>query len=60
MRDLGAVVLVLEPKLELAKLSKEQMDRLRVVERDMSVVLVAYDAGYDAKQVLREDEPASR
>ncbi|MCC6555149.1 MAG: hypothetical protein IT372_19465 [Polyangiaceae bacterium] len=55
-QDLGGIVVVLEPKLELAKLSKEQMDRLRAVERDLSVVLVAYDTGYERRPPQREGE----
>lgn len=55
-QELGAVVSVLEPKLELATLSKEQMDRLREVEKDLSVALVAYDVGYEAKRAPSRDE----
>lgn len=43
-KELGVVVLAIEPKLHVADLTDQQLDRLRSAERDLGVVLIAYDA----------------
>jgi len=43
-RELGVVVLAIEPKLHLADLSDQQLERLRKAEKELGGVLIAYDA----------------
>ena len=41
-KDLGAVIVALEPQFIPAPLSAEQISKLRAMEEDLGVVLLAY------------------
>jgi hypothetical protein len=43
-KEIGGVVVALEPAQQLANLSGEQVQRLQAVEQQMGVVLLAYRA----------------
>jgi hypothetical protein len=55
-RDLGVVVLVLEPKYRPAVLTNEQLKRLAELEQELRVALVAYEPGYEIRAPLPEEE----
>ena len=41
---MGTVILALEPYHPLAELSTEQMDKLQELEKELGVVLIAYQS----------------
>jgi hypothetical protein len=43
--ELGAYVVALEPEFRLAELTTEQLARLEVAEKELGVVLLAYEGG---------------
>ena len=42
-RELGRVVVAVEPQTKPAELSQDELRRLQQVEREMGLILVAYD-----------------
>lgn len=41
-KEMGTLILALEPHHPLAKLTEEQVERLQELEKEMGVVLLAY------------------
>ncbi len=39
---MGSLIVALEPHIPLAELSEEQMEKLKTLEEDLDVVLIAY------------------
>lgn len=40
----GAVIVALEPAIKYARLSQQQLDELQSAERELGVVMVAYES----------------
>ena len=43
-RELGTLIVAVEPQAEVARLSADKLKRLQEAEREMGVILLAYEA----------------